>query len=317
MKKILCVLIALYSIRCFAGELFEPHPLNRAEGRKCSVSLCCVFQNEGEWLQEWIEYHKLIGVGHFYLYNNLSTDHYLEVLSPYLASGDVELFNYPKSPFIVADQVIIYQHAFQLSLEQSDWLTAIDTDEFIVPLKTKHLISYLDQFSESIGAIEIKWVTFGTSHVKKLKPGELLIERLILRAPINSPINIWHKTIARTDAIEEWTSAHSCRLKEGFQIFQAADCCEGEVPENEESVSQIRIHHYVWRTEDYFHRIKLPRIENWNVNLFHLLSPMEFLSVTNSIFDYTMKEFVPLVKEKIRMQSPLQSFPCMLDNGFQ
>ncbi len=36
-----------------------------------------------------------MGAKHFYLYNNLSQDNYLEVLQPYIESGDVELIEWP------------------------------------------------------------------------------------------------------------------------------------------------------------------------------------------------------------------------------
>lgn len=295
--KIALLIFSLLFSHAQASEFFEPHPLNQSEGRNCTVAVCCVFQNEKEWLQEWIEFHKLIGVDHFYLYNNFSTDHYLDVLTPYLLSGEVELFEYPQKPFRVIDQAIIYNHALELSQGNSKWLAAIDTDEFIVPLETKHLVPYLDSFSENIGAIEVNWVTFGTSRVKKLKPGELLIERLIMRAPIQALVNVWHKTLARCEAITGWESPHSCLLKEGFEKIRVTPCNQKGIPEDETSVSKIRIHHYIWRTEDFFYKVKIPRIAKWDVNLFHCSSPIDYLPITNSVLDTTMFDFVPRLKE--------------------
>ena len=48
------------------------------EAKSYNVSACAIFQNEAPYLKEWIEYHRLIGVEHFYLYNNGSTDNYDE-----------------------------------------------------------------------------------------------------------------------------------------------------------------------------------------------------------------------------------------------
>ena len=36
------------------------------------VSLCTIFKNEAPYLKEWIEFNHLIGVEHFFLYNNNS-----------------------------------------------------------------------------------------------------------------------------------------------------------------------------------------------------------------------------------------------------
>ena len=48
------------------------------------LSVVAIMKNEGPYLREWIEYHKLVGVEKFYLYNNGSTDDTVEILSPYV-----------------------------------------------------------------------------------------------------------------------------------------------------------------------------------------------------------------------------------------
>ena len=42
--------------------------------KKFYVSICAIFKNESMYMKEWIEYHRIIGVDHFYLYNNFSSD---------------------------------------------------------------------------------------------------------------------------------------------------------------------------------------------------------------------------------------------------
>lgn len=36
------------------------------------LAICAIFQDEAAYLKEWIEFHKLVGVQHFYLYNHAS-----------------------------------------------------------------------------------------------------------------------------------------------------------------------------------------------------------------------------------------------------
>ena len=43
-------------------------------------SICAIFKDESLSIKEWIEYHKLIGVEHFYLYNNKSKDSSVSIL---------------------------------------------------------------------------------------------------------------------------------------------------------------------------------------------------------------------------------------------
>ncbi len=58
-------------------------------------AVCAIFKNESVFLKEWLEYHLLIGVEHFYLYNNFSEDNYQDILAPYIEKGQVTLTEWP------------------------------------------------------------------------------------------------------------------------------------------------------------------------------------------------------------------------------
>lgn len=56
------------------------------------LAICAIFKNEAPWLKEWLVYHRtILKVDRFYLYNNQSTDHYKEILQPFIEEGLVEL----------------------------------------------------------------------------------------------------------------------------------------------------------------------------------------------------------------------------------
>ncbi len=57
------------------------------EDKKYYISICSIFKNEAKYFEEWLEYHLMIGVDHFYLYNNFSEDNYYEILEKYIKSG--------------------------------------------------------------------------------------------------------------------------------------------------------------------------------------------------------------------------------------
>ena len=57
----------------------------------CYLSACAIFRDEAAYLAEWIAFHRLVGVEHFFLYDNGSADHPEAVLAPYLAEGEVTL----------------------------------------------------------------------------------------------------------------------------------------------------------------------------------------------------------------------------------
>lgn len=65
--------------------------------RQYKVSIGAIFKNEALYLKEWIEFHRIVGVEHFYLYNNNSDDNYREVLEPYIKRNIVTLVDWPKN----------------------------------------------------------------------------------------------------------------------------------------------------------------------------------------------------------------------------
>ncbi len=58
------------------------------------LGAACIFKDCASLLKEWIEYHRMVGVEHFWLYNNSSTDNYAEILKPYIKEGIIELFDW-------------------------------------------------------------------------------------------------------------------------------------------------------------------------------------------------------------------------------
>src|SRR6185437_4229751 len=56
--------------------------IERASGDfKYPLAVCAIFREEAPFLDEWIAFHHGIGVRHFYLYNNFSSDHFRQVLA--------------------------------------------------------------------------------------------------------------------------------------------------------------------------------------------------------------------------------------------
>lgn len=125
---------------------------------KYEVSLCLIFRNEAPYLKEWIEYHCLIGIDHFYLYNNFSDDNYMDVLRPYIESGLVTLIQWPHQ----FAQVAAYEDCHNRVKEETHWLGYIDADEFI-NLQEYNNIKELLHVYKSYPALYLYWRMFGTS----------------------------------------------------------------------------------------------------------------------------------------------------------
>ena len=123
----------------------------KIEAKEGGIALASMFQNEAPYLKEWIEYHRLIGVSHFYLWSNQSQDDYLQVLAPYIEEGVVELFEAPETIASIGAQMgtqaKYMNQALLLAEGNYEWLIMIDSDEFVCPMQKESLSSRSLQFS--------------------------------------------------------------------------------------------------------------------------------------------------------------------------
>lgn len=123
-----------------------------------NVVICAIFKNEAKYLDEWIRFHQVVGVDHFYLYNNNSTDEYLEVLQPYISEGTVTLIDWKQDQA----QFAAYRDCISKHGSEARWIGFIDIDEFVIPIKHESIGDFLSNF-EKFPAVKLYWQVFGTS----------------------------------------------------------------------------------------------------------------------------------------------------------
>lgn len=125
---------------------------------KYDVVLCCIFKDEGAFLKEWIEYHLLVGVKHFYMYNNFSSDNYQEILKPYIQKELVTLIEWPVSQ----GQFAAYKNWFENYRSDTQWVSFLDIDEFICPYFEMSIPDWIQKYS-NYPCVMLYWKMFGTS----------------------------------------------------------------------------------------------------------------------------------------------------------
>lgn len=277
--------------------LFFPFCLLAKETYKYDLAVCAIFQNEAKYLKEWIEFHKLVGVKHFYLYNNLSTDNYQKVLAPYVESGEVELLDWEYAPKIDGPnwntiQISAYMHAIQSSKKVVKWLAILDTDEFLFPVGIDDLPTFLLDYEE-VAALCVNWQMYGTSGVKKILSGHLLIEDLIYKAPTEYEENIHVKSIVRPKFVWKISDPHCCSFLPGhYQVNADMEPFDG--PYCPVKVDKIRINHYWTRDEHFFVKEKIPRRKRWGDNNYELRADN-----INKIVDTAIHKYVAQLKQKL------------------
>jgi hypothetical protein len=173
---------SVVSLCAASGALWTKNG-DAAERRRTSdadvyLAACLLYRNEAAHLAEWIEFHRLVGVERFYLYDNESDDHDLEVLAPYVEQGIVGLHQWPE-PWSGARQVLCYDECVATHGSEARWIAFIDADEFLFSPTGRPLSEILVDYERWPGVVA-NWVMFGTSgHVAH--PGGLVLENYTTR----------------------------------------------------------------------------------------------------------------------------------------
>ena len=258
------------SICCFENQGYA-QPIvssvfNRSDHRNGYVAITMMFQNEGRFLREWIEYHKAIGVSHFYLYNNASDDNYLEILMPYILSGRVELFDLLEKSINVNEhngfQKDAYNHALNLAKGRNEWLAIIDSDEFICMPKHNDLKKFLKSYKYARGIV-MHWVMYGSSGIQELGPSDLQIEHLVYRALADPSEHTLYKSMVRPEYVTFANIHHCLYRKDSVVVYGNHERVSRNHKFSKLPIDDIRINHYWWRDEKFFNEVKRPRRREW------------------------------------------------------
>ncbi len=264
------------------------------------VAICAIFQNEARFMREWIEFHQMIGVDHFYLYNNQSTDAFREVLQPYIEQGVVDLKEWNGSHNTMQEwnriQCRAYEHCVKRTQKAVKWLALIDLDEFIVPVQTQNLKLFLQDYEEFSG-VGMNWQNYGTSSVEKIPEEMLMIEILNQKMATYADKNRTTKCIVKPQYTHHIINPHWVFFSKGYKVnADKVPFIYGEAPTI--AIDKIRLNHYIMRDRDYLVHVKHPRIRNRHSD-YTLEQLLESDAEYCQEVDDVMEPFVPALKARI------------------
>jgi len=234
------------------------------------LAIAAIFRDEAPILKEWIEYHRLVGVEHFWLYNDRSQDNWQETLAPYIAEGEVEVIEWDTREPVhyIGEQVAAYRDAIQRASGKARWLALIDLDEFILPTQEASAVDVLNRHFASSAAVYVNWRNFGTGGVS-LEPGEPILNRLFCASKAGHPRNSCGKSIVRPEKVTEIWNPHHMVIPQG-ETYSYAD--GKPIPhEWDLQVDGLRheghlvLNHYTFRDENYFQKVRIPRARAWGI----------------------------------------------------
>ncbi len=199
-------------------------------------------KNEARFLPELIAYHLELGIEHFYLYDNQSTDNPREVLKPFINSGYVTIIDWPIRPASPR----CYFDFWQKYAHLSKWVAFIDADEYIVEPTDGFLKNHLLSIEGKVPALALNWMYFGSSGHDKI-PAGLLIQNF---KRCGNDINRHVKVIVQPEQVHSTYNSHNfvyffprlARLPNNSPVL-GSHCPVKDV-------THFRINHYVYRSRE-------------------------------------------------------------------
>ena len=259
--------------------------------KRHELAVCAIFKDEAAYLREWVEFHHLVGVDKFYLYNNNSTDNFAEVLQPYVASGLVDICDWRLHP----GQMPSYNHCLQTHRNCARWMTFIDIDEFLFPAKEDRLTDVLPDFQEYPG-VAVSWVMYASSgHI--LKPDGLVIENFV---KCQHEGNKHIKLIVDPQRTREILSAHHASYRDGaLTVNELKRPVEGMFS-TPPSITRLRINHYWTKSVEEFFLSKVARGEtNNNPYLRGVEGCLVAERLYNTGEDYLIQRYLPRLRARL------------------
>ncbi len=260
------------------------------------LSLCLFIKDENQYLPEWVEFHKLVGVEHFFIYDNDSRIPVSRTLEEDVREGTVTVTRFPGS----AQHIPAYSSCLQSFGKASRWIGFIDGDEFLCPSVGNDLKAILQAF-EPYGGLGVNWVMFGSSGHQTRPPG-LQIDGFTLRPPDDYPPNTHIKSIVQPRYVRRVLGTHTFEPAPGTPIvnerFQKVDG-----PFSPFSVEKIRLNHYWTRSRGEFaDKIRRGTSDGHPPRV---MEDCDRLEIASTMPDHTIRRFSDALKARLAGRAPL------------
>jgi len=271
------------------------------------LSIAAIIKNERNII-EWLEYHLMVGVEHFYIYDNESTDGLKEKLEPYIERGVVTYIYFPGK----YQQHPASRHAFKNFKYETKWLAIIDGDEYIVPVKEgwtlpqvikeieKNWNEQTFKYAWFLGSIGINWRDYGTSGHKTPVDG-LIIENYLYRAEDDYFQNVHIKSIYNPRIVADINNPHYADLNPGWAcITEKGSYIPGSYF-YDSKCELVRVNHYFSKSEE---ELVAKNRRGWPDRDLQRDDDNEIFEASvncNKVYDPIMQRYVAPLKERMKM----------------
>lgn len=230
------------------------------------LSVVAIMKNEGPYAKEWLDYHLLAGVNHFYIFDNESPDNLKEVLQPYVDAGLVTYTFYPGK----ARQYEAYNEAAQRFKFETKYMAFIDADEFIFPKNNKNIVEVLDEIfadKPNAGGLGVSIFNFGSNYQETADYSRGVLERFTRRTPDDyTPLyDGFHVGVAQVSSItmprkiDYFYNPHFAVYYEGFTAINSNGDRVVAHSSYPPALDKIVMHHYRDKSREEYIKNKFQR----------------------------------------------------------
>lgn len=145
--------------------------------RRITTLLCCIGRQENQYVREYVEYYKNLGITNICLYDNNydGEEHFEDVIGDYIDSGFVILKDYRNQSKC---QLKAYQECYKEFGRKYDWICFFDCDEFLTFKDGIKIDEWLSKdVFKKYNAIKVNWMIYGDGGMVK-NDGRPLLERI-------------------------------------------------------------------------------------------------------------------------------------------
>lgn len=140
------------------------------------VGLCCIAKMENEYIIDFVNYYRQIGVDKIYIYDNNDTDYepLYNRIKDFVDDNFVEIIDVRNGKNL---QLPAYVHCWHNHRNEFDWMMFVDCDEYLFLKQDKNIKDYLSRdIFHDYDMIHINWVMMDDGGLIKSN-GRPLMER--------------------------------------------------------------------------------------------------------------------------------------------
>lgn len=128
---------------------------------KLKIAICAIMLNENQYLEEWLNYHRKLGINHFFIYDNNSLIPIKDSLKE--NNPDVTVIDWKDTRF--KSQSRAYEDCCKNNSDY-DYIAFIDADEFIdcADKDIHKTINFLLKFYGKIDGLGMYWRIYGSNN---------------------------------------------------------------------------------------------------------------------------------------------------------